>query len=143
MLFSVYLSSASSSSSARKETNAIAYLKRKLKNKVEEARLSSTVLMWYQILTQCKQRFVIFLYVCSGYSAEAVFAYVLRQRELARLEMPSLPVVSLIVREELEQTFYADVLRRVHGYDGALSEMERRVKLFFGSKRACRRKPKP
>ena len=125
------LSSASSSSSARKESNAIAYLKRKLKNKVEEARLTSTVLMWYQILTQCKQRFVLLLYVFSDYSDEAVYAYVLRQRELARLEMPSLPIVSLIVREELEQTLYADVLRRVHGHDGALSEMERRVKLFW------------
>ncbi len=119
---------ASSALSARRETNAIAYLKRKLQNKVQEARLLTTVLMWYQSLTQYKQRFVLLLYVFSNYSEETVFAYVLRQRELAGLEMPSLPIVSLIVREELEQTLYADVLRRVHGHDGALSEMERRVK---------------
>ena len=109
------LSPTSSSSSA------IAYLKRKLKHKVDEARLSSTVLMWFQILTQYKQRFVLLLCVVSDYSDEAVFAYVLRQRELARREMPSIPIVSLTLREELEQTLYADVLRRVHGHDGALA----------------------
>ena len=87
--------------------------------------------MWYQRLTQYKQRFVLLLYVFSNYSEETVFAYVLRQRELAGLEMPSFPIVSLTVREELEQTLYADVLRRVHGHDGPLSEMERRVKLFW------------
>ena len=125
------LSSASSLSEAGKESNAIAYLKRKLKNKVDEARLSSTVLMWFTIITQYKQRFVLLLYVFSDYSDETVYAYVLRQREVARLEMPSLPIVSLIVREELELTLYADVLRRVHGHDGALSGMERRVKLFW------------
>ncbi len=45
--------------------------------------------------------------------------------------MPSFPIVSLIVREELEQALCADVLRRVHGHDGPLSEMERRVTLFW------------
>ena len=124
-------STTSSSSAARKERNAIAYLKRKLVKKVQEARFLTTVLMWCQSLTQYKQRFVLLLYVFSNYSEETVFAYVLRQRELAGPEMPSLPIVSLIVREELEQTLYADVLRRVHGHDGPLSEMERRVKLFW------------
>ena len=45
--------------------------------------------------------------------------------------MPSLPTASLTIRKELEQTNYADVLRRVHGHDGPLSETERRVKLFW------------
>ena len=64
----------------------------------------------------------------SGCAAEAVVAYILREREFAKLEIPLLPIVSLIVREELEQTFFADVLRRVHGDASPLSEMERRVR---------------
>mgnify|MGYP002809769426 CR=1 FL=1 len=81
------LPSASSSWSIRKETNRIAYLKRKLKSKVEEACLSSTVLMGEYNVDAVQAALCLTPLCVSGYSAEAVVAYILRERGLENVRL--------------------------------------------------------